>query len=47
MRGGSHMKQTEERRFADMNFIGKVVFLGKVVVFLASFGFVSPTLFAD
>lgn len=33
--------------FADLGFFQKLQFIGKVIVFLATFGFAFPTLFAD
>lgn len=44
---GSQTKSSGAQRFGEMSFMRKIGFLGKVVVFLASFGFVYPTLFAD
>ena len=43
------MKQngSQPKTFGELSFFGKVAFLGKVVIFLASFGFVYPTLFAE
>ncbi len=35
------------KRFAQLTFFGKIVHIGKVIVFLVSFGFVFPNLFSD
>ena len=35
------------RKFSDMNGSEKLVYLGKVIVFIVSFGFAFPTLFSD
>jgi len=35
------------KRFAQLTFFGKIVHIGKVVVFLASFGFAFPNIFSD
>lgn len=35
------------KRFRDLTLLGKMKFLGKVVVFAASFGFAFPTLFSE
>ncbi|HEX2827078.1 MAG TPA: hypothetical protein VHP37_12075 [Burkholderiales bacterium] len=41
-------KQTQpSQKFKDMSFGGKIVFIGKVVVFLCSFGFAFPLIFND
>ena len=34
-------------KFGDMSIVQKIVFCGKLVVFLCSFGFVFPTLLND
>jgi hypothetical protein len=34
-------------KFKDMSFGGKIVFIGKLVVFICSFGFAFPTLLND
>ena len=34
-------------KWKDLDFSGKTVFLGKLIVFLCSFGFVFPTLLSD
>ena len=39
--------QAPSQKFKDMSFSGKIVFLGKVVIFLASFGFAFPLIFND
>ena len=36
-----------DRRFKDMSFNEKLVFLGKAMVFLVSGGFIFPTLWID
>ena len=36
-----------DRRFKDMSFNEKLVFVGKAVVFLASGGFIFPTIWID
>lgn len=35
------------KRFSEMNGSGKMAFVGKVVVFVITFGFAFPTLFGD
>lgn len=40
-------KPLNDRRFADMNGSEKLVFIGKVIVFLASGGFIYPTIWVD
>ena len=40
-------KSAESQKFKDMNFSGKVVFVGKLVIFLATFGFAFPLLLTD
>ena len=34
-------------KFKDLSFINKIVFVGKLVIFMASFGFAFPTLLSD
>ena len=34
-------------KWKDLNFSARIVFLGKLVVFLCSFGFAFPTLLSD
>ena len=34
-------------KFSDLDGSGKIVFVGKVLVFLISFGFAFPTIFGD
>ncbi len=34
-------------KFGDMSIGGKLVFMGKFVIFLCSFGFIFPTLLND
>ncbi len=34
------------RKFSQMDFAGKMKFLGKVVIFFVSLGFVFPTIFS-
>ena len=34
-------------KFKDMSIVGKIVFVGKLVIFLCSFGFAFPTLLND
>lgn len=42
------MKQAAgNRQSHETSVAGKIIFLGKLVVFLVSFGFVYPTLFSD
>lgn len=36
-----------DRRFKDMSFNEKLVFIGKAAVFLASGGFIYPTIWID
>jgi hypothetical protein len=36
-----------DRRFSDMSFSEKLVFLGKALVFFFSGGFIYPTLWVD
>jgi hypothetical protein len=46
--GGVAVQNTEpSQKFRDMSFAGKLVFLGKVVIFFASFGFAFPLIFND
>ena len=35
------------KRFAQLSFFGKLTHIGKVIVFLASFGFAFPNIFSD
>lgn len=37
----------EAQRFSEMNGSGKMAFIGKVVMFVITFGFAFPTLFGD
>jgi hypothetical protein len=37
----------QEPKFSEMNFFGKIKFVGKVFVFLLSFGFIFPNIFSD
>jgi hypothetical protein len=34
-------------KFKDMGIVGKIVFVGKLVIFICSFGFAFPTLLND
>ena len=36
-----------KQKFSEMSLVGKLVHIGKVILFLASFGFAFPTLFSD
>ena len=36
-----------ERKFSEMTGGGKLIHIGKVIVFIISFGFVFPTIFSD
>lgn len=41
-------KQTQpSQKFKDMTFGGKLVFIGKLVIFLCSFGFAFPLILND
>jgi hypothetical protein len=40
-------KETQSQKFSEMTFFGKVKHIGKVVVFLLTFGFVYPHIFSD
>jgi hypothetical protein len=42
-----HRNATQDPKFADMSSFGKIKFVGKVVVFLLSFGFIYPNIFSD
>jgi hypothetical protein len=48
-RGGTmkDSKAAPEQKFSEMNFFGKIRFIGKVFVFLLSFGFIYPNIFSD
>lgn len=37
---------TAEQKFSEMNFGGKIVHIGKVILFFVSFGFAFPTIFS-
>jgi hypothetical protein len=37
----------KEQKFSEMSAIGKLRFVGKVIVFLLSFGFIYPNIFSD
>ena len=41
------MTDVSELKFKDMTVVQKLIFTGKLVVFLASFGFAFPTLTTD
>ena len=34
-------------KFKDMGIVGKIVFIGKLIIFVCSFGFAFPTLLND
>jgi hypothetical protein len=36
-----------ERKFSEMTAGGKLLHIGKIVVFIISFGFIFPTIFSD
>ena len=36
-----------EQKFSEMNALGKLKHIGKVIIFLVSFGFIFPNIFAD
>jgi len=36
-----------KEKFSEMSVVGKIVHIGKVIIFLVSFGFAFPTLFSD
>jgi hypothetical protein len=36
-----------ERKYSEMTGAGKLIHIGKVIVFIISFGFVFPTIFSD
>jgi hypothetical protein len=41
-------QQTQSsEKFKDMSFFGKIVFIGKVIIFLCSFGFAFPLILND
>lgn len=40
-------KETAELKFSEMSAFGKLKHIGKVVVFLFSFGFIFPNIFSD
>jgi hypothetical protein len=40
-------KPATGKQFSEMSFLRKVGFVAKVIVFLATFGFAYPTIFAD
>jgi hypothetical protein len=40
-------QSAESRPFSELNASGKLAFIGKVLVFVISFGFAFPTLFGD
>jgi len=40
-------KAAQDPKFSDMSVFGKIKFVGKVVVFLLSFGFIYPNIFSD
>jgi hypothetical protein len=47
---GGTMEQrnaAQEPKFSEMSVFGKITFIGKVVVFLLSFGFIYPNIFSD
>jgi hypothetical protein len=37
----------EDKKFSEMSFFEKIKFIGKVAVFLLSFGFIYPNIFSD
>ena len=39
--------QPARRKFSEMSAGGKLVHIGKIIVFLITFGFAFPTLFSD
>ena len=41
------MSQSDEKKFADMSGGEKITFIGKLIVFLCSFGFAFPTILHD
>jgi hypothetical protein len=41
------MATATDAKWKDMNFATKIVFIGKLMVFIASFGFAFPTLLND
>ena len=40
-------KYAESKKYKEMGFVEKIVFVGKLVIFLASFGFAFPMLLSD
>lgn len=45
-RSADHVSATPER-FEQLTFFGKLRFIGKLIVFLASFGFIYPNILSD
>lgn len=41
------INKVTSQKFSDMSGLDKLIFLGKVVVFVCSGGFMYPTLFSD
>ena len=42
-----NINTVKTRKFSDMNGSEKLIYLGKVIVFIITFGFAFPTLFSD
>ena len=42
-----HKNAAQDPKFSEMSVFGKIKFIGKVVVFLLSFGFIFPNIFSD
>jgi hypothetical protein len=40
-------KTADSRKFKDMTIIGKIVFIGKLIIFFCSFGFAFPLLLSE
>ncbi len=43
----SAINEEPERKFSEMTGGGKLLHIGKVIVFILSFGFIFPTIFSD